>query len=111
MSASKSYAYGPMEFKKQDLIDLARAGEGRVMTREPNPNDLETSTVPYHLSGQAGNSLRSCSNFIIYYPGDSPKVKYNMANLKSLPVKWFVESICKFELLDPKELGLVNPAQ
>lgn len=97
-----------MELTKDQLINLALAGEGQILKRQPRPGDItDNDIVPFHVSEKPDHPLYKCSHFIIYSPGkDEPKVQYRFDNLKALPLLWFIESIEKFQLMDPVNYGM-----
>lgn len=103
------YRIGDVELRKDDLIRLVKAGEGTVLTREPNPEDLKDmmQAIPFHIANDSSHPLYKCTHYIIYMPGkDEPRIKYKMPHIKSLPLIWLIECIEKFTLINPAHLGL-----
>uniref|UniRef100_A0A6A7G1V7 BRCA1-associated RING domain protein 1-like n=3 Tax=Hirondellea gigas TaxID=1518452 RepID=A0A6A7G1V7_9CRUS len=88
---------------KRDLEGLIKAGGGKLLLREPNPESIPKGeqTVPFHVS--SSSPLARCSHYIIYQEGgDSiPKMKYDMAHIKTLPLTWLIDCIDHFQLLPP----------
>ena len=99
-----------MKLKKEDLVKLVAAGDGILLTREPRPEDIQGSLSPFHVAHNSKHSLHKCTHYVIYIPDDtksnSNRIIYNMPTLKTLPLMWFIESILRFKLLDPIDLGL-----
>lgn len=93
------------------MTRLVAAGDGILLTREPRPEDIQGSLTPFHVSNDPQHSLHKCTHYIIYVPANDyshpNRIIYNMNNLKSLPLMWFVESILRYKLLDPVHLGLI----
>ncbi|XP_050456122.1 BRCA1-associated RING domain protein 1-like [Cataglyphis hispanica] len=103
------YQIGDLELRKEDLIRLVKAGEGTVLTREPNPEDLKDmmQVIPFHIANNSSHPLYKCTHYIIYMPGKGePRIKYKMPHIKSLPLIWLIECIEKFTLVNPAHLGL-----
>ncbi|XP_072764569.1 BRCA1-associated RING domain protein 1 [Anoplolepis gracilipes] len=109
LQADVTYQIGNMELRKDVLIQLVKAGEGTVLTREPNPEDLKDmiQVIPYHIANDLSHPLYKCTHYIIYMPGKGePRIKYKMPHIKSLPLIWLIECIEKFTLINPAHLGL-----
>ncbi|XP_018009973.2 BRCA1-associated RING domain protein 1 [Hyalella azteca] len=88
---------------KRDLESLVRAGGAKLLVREPKPESIPEieKTVPYHAA--VGSPLARCSHYIIYLEGSDtePKLKYDMAHIKSLTLSWLIDCVDHFELLPP----------
>lgn len=109
LQANTTYDIGDLQLTKDDLIKLVKAGEGTILTREPNPEDLNymLQLIPFHVANDTSHPLHKCTHYIIYMPGKSePLIKYNMPHIKSLPLVWLIECIEKFTLINPVHLGL-----
>lgn len=109
--------YDGMSITKDQLIKLVYVGDGIVLKREPKPEDIQGSLSPFHVAGNDKHSLQKCTHYVIYVPRDSKDSPdssfirphmYNMSFLKTLPLMWFIESILRFKLLDPIDLGLTS---
>ncbi|KAJ9597813.1 hypothetical protein L9F63_011308 [Diploptera punctata] len=99
---SSDFTVDNYKLTKADMLSLIRSGDGIILSREPDPEGIPLSecTVPYHAS--SGSSLSKCSHYIIYRRGrDEPKLKYNMAHIKSLPLQWLLNSLESFTLVEP----------
>lgn len=72
-----------------------------MLNREPTPSNIPAQRpFPFHASRDS--PLSACAHFIIYQEDVRvPQPKYDMAELKSLPVAWLWESIINFKLIDP----------
>ncbi|XP_011687580.1 PREDICTED: BRCA1-associated RING domain protein 1-like [Wasmannia auropunctata] len=108
LQANTTYHIADVRVTKDDLIRLVKEGEGTVLTREPDPEDLDVTsqTMPFHANDPS-HPLRKCTHYIIYVPGKSePLIKYKMPHIKTLPLVWLIECIEKFTLVDPAILGL-----
>ncbi|XP_018310838.1 BRCA1-associated RING domain protein 1 isoform X2 [Mycetomoellerius zeteki] len=111
LQANTTYHIADVQFTKNDLISLVKVGEGTVLTREPNPEDLKnvSQVIPFHTANDPSHPLHKCTHYIIYVPGKKigePLIKYNMPHIKSLPLVWLIECIEKFTLVNPAHLGL-----
>lgn len=110
MKNHENVNYDDMTITKDQLIKLVEAGDGIVLTREPKPDDIQGSISPFHVANDINHSLHKCTHYIIYIPDNCnlnfKRVMYNMAKLKTLPLMWLIESILRFKLLDPVDLGL-----
>lgn len=88
---------------KRDLEGLVKAGSGKLLLREPHPENIPAAeqTVPYHAA--PNSALSRCSHYIVYLEGSDtePKLKYDMAHIKSLPLTWLIDCIDHFSLLPP----------
>jgi BRCA1-associated RING domain protein 1 len=109
LQTNATYQIGDMQLTKNDLTILVKEGEGTVLTREPNPEDLNDASqlIPFHVANDSSHPLHKCTHYIIYMPGkNEPLIKYNMPHIKSLPLIWLIECIEKFTLINPAHLGL-----
>ncbi|KMQ96512.1 brca1-associated ring domain protein 1-like protein [Lasius niger] len=109
LKADITYRIGDLELKKKDLIQLVTTGEGTVLSRQPNPEDLKDMmpVIPFHIANDSTHPLHKCTHYIIYMPGKGePRIKYKMPHIKSLPLIWLIECIEKFTLVNPAHLGL-----
>ncbi|XP_018358042.1 PREDICTED: BRCA1-associated RING domain protein 1-like [Trachymyrmex cornetzi] len=111
LQANTTYHIADVKFTKDILIKLVKEGEGTVLTREPDPEDLKdiSQVIPFHTANNSSHPLHKCTHYIIYVPGrktGDPLIKYNMPHIKSLPLVWLIECIEKFTLVDPTYLGL-----
>lgn len=111
MQAKSSYCVNNIELTKDALVALVREGDGTVLKREPDPEDInaEEQLIPFHVANEPNHPLYKCTHFVIYAPGrDEPRVKYNMLHIKTLPLMWLFECVEKFALVDPSQLGLLK---
>jgi len=109
LQANTTYHIADVRFTKDDLMRLVKEGEGTVLTREPDPEDLKdmSQVIPFHTANDSSHPLHKCTHYVIYVPGKGePLIKYNMLHIKSLPLVWLIECIEKFTLVDPAYLGL-----
>ncbi|XP_011169381.1 BRCA1-associated RING domain protein 1 isoform X2 [Solenopsis invicta] len=109
LQANTTYHIDDVRFTKDDLVRLVKDGEGTVLTREPNPEDLKdiSQVIPFHIANDQSHPLYKCTHYVIYVPGkNEPLIKYNMPHIKSLPLIWLIECIEKFTLVSPAHLGL-----
>ncbi|XP_012285282.1 BRCA1-associated RING domain protein 1 [Orussus abietinus] len=108
LNLKNTYTVSNIPFTKRSLAALVKEGDGAVLTREPNPEEIEANKlIPFHVSQNPQHPLHKCSHYIIYVPGkEEPRIKYNMPHIKSLPLVWLIECIEKFMLLDPALLGI-----
>lgn len=108
--ANGEYRIGDIHLTKNDLAKLVKEGEGTVLAREPDPEDLKddiSRAIPFHTADDSSHPLHRCTHYIIYVPGKGePRIKYKMPHIKSLPLMWLIECIEKFTLVDPAYLGL-----
>ena len=110
LHASDSYYVSGMQLTRNDLMRLVEAGNGKILKREPNPEDIKyrDQIIPFHIANKPSHPLYKCIHYIIYVPGkDEPRVKYNMSHIKTLPLLWLIECIEKFTLVDPSHIGLL----
>src|SRR5436190_13656552 len=51
LQTEATYRIGDLELRKEELIQLVKAGEGTILTREPNPKDLNdmSQIIPFHV--------------------------------------------------------------
>ncbi|XP_014205885.1 BRCA1-associated RING domain protein 1 [Copidosoma floridanum] len=114
MKSTDSIKYDGVSFTKENLSTLVAAGGGTIMTREPRPEDIQGLLTPFHTAHDPSHSLHKCTHYIIYIPdnddvhSNSNRLIYNMRCLKSLPLMWFIESILRYKLLDPVDMGLIT---
>lgn len=109
LQANLTYQIDDVRLTKDDLMRLVKEGEGTVLTREPDPEDLKdmSHVRPFHTASDSSHPLHKCTHYIIYMPGKiEPHVKYNMPHVKTLPLIWLIECIEKFSLVNPADLGL-----
>ncbi|EZA58385.1 BRCA1-associated RING domain protein 1 isoform X2 [Ooceraea biroi] len=109
LQANTTYQIGDLQLTKDNLIKLVKEGEGTVLMREPNPEDLNdmSQLIPFHIANDSSHPLHKCTHYVIYMPGKGePLIKYNMPHIKSLPLVWLIECIEKFTLINPVHLGL-----
>ena len=95
--------FGRNSPSRRELEVLVKAGGGKLLLREPNAETIPPSerTVPFHAT--LHSPLAHCSHYIIYQEGSEsePKLKYDMAHIKSLPLTWLIDCIDHFQLLPP----------
>lgn len=87
---------------KKEIEAILKAGDGKVLAREPNPESIpdKERTVPFYCD--PSSALANCSHFIIYQEGAvEPQLKYDMAHIKSLPLSWLFSCIDNFEIVLP----------
>ncbi|KAK2581730.1 hypothetical protein KPH14_002214 [Odynerus spinipes] len=109
LQANVVYRIGDVQLTKEQLTKLINAGDGTVLSREPNPEDIKEKEpfIPFHTARNPRHPLYRCTHYVIYAPGkDEPRVKYNMRHIRSLPLIWLIECIEKFTLVNPSFLGL-----
>lgn len=110
MKSYEPISYDDMSITKEQLTRLVSAGDGVILTREPKPDDIQGSLSPFHVAHDSQHSLHKCTHYIIYNPDNfnslAHRVTYNMPCLKSLPLMWFIESVLRFKLIDPVDLGI-----
>lgn len=109
LRVNDEYRIDDIRLTKTDLVKLVKEGEGTVLTRQPNPEDLKDASlvIPFHTADDSSHPLHKCTHYIIYMPGKyEPRIIYNMPHIKSLPLMWLIECIEKFTLVDPAYLGL-----
>nr|CAD7441084.1 unnamed protein product [Timema bartmani] len=97
-----SFVSAQLILSKTELAALVRAGGGKILSREPDPEFIpaEENLVPYHAP--PGGSLSLCSHYIIYSCGPHvPQMKYNMRHIKTLSFDWLLECIETFSLVEP----------
>ncbi|PNF16091.1 hypothetical protein B7P43_G03272 [Cryptotermes secundus] len=97
-----TYTFDNSRLTKTDVVTLIRSGNGLVLSREPDPESIPSGerTVPYHAAHNG--SLAKCSHYVIYRSGrNEPKLKYNMAHIKSLSVQWLFDCMESFSLREP----------
>jgi hypothetical protein len=100
--AGATYTFDNSRLTKADVVTLIRSGNGLVLSREPDPESIPSGecTVPYHAAHNS--SLAKCSHYIIYRTGkNEPKLKYNMAHIKSLSDQWLFDCMESFSLREP----------
>ncbi|KAJ8881123.1 hypothetical protein PR048_017596 [Dryococelus australis] len=97
------YAVGDLQLSKVELVTLIGSGDGVLLGREPDPEAIPPSQcmVPYHIV--PGSPLANCSHYLVYQPGGrgEPRLKYNMAHIKSLPITWLLACVQTFSLVQP----------
>ncbi|KAL0108451.1 hypothetical protein PUN28_015179 [Cardiocondyla obscurior] len=109
LQANKTYCIDNTRLTKDDLIRLVKEGEGTILTRKPDPEDIKDNSpeIPFHTANDVSHPLHKCTHYVIYMPGKGePLIKYNMSHIKSLPLIWLIECIERFTLIDPAYLGL-----
>ncbi|XP_047352239.1 BRCA1-associated RING domain protein 1-like [Vespa velutina] len=109
LQAKVVYRIGDVNLTKEELTKLINAGDGTVLNREPNPEDIKDKEqyIPFHTARNPHHPLYKCTHYIIYAPGkDEPRIKYNMCHIRSLPLIWLIECIEKFTLLNPSHLDV-----
>ena len=110
LHASDSYCVSGMQLTRDELMRLVEAGNGKILKREPYPEDIKyrEQIIPFHIANEPSHPLYKCIHYIIYVPGkDEPRIKYNMPHIKTLPLLWLIECIEKFTLVDPSHIGLL----
>nr|CAD7423741.1 unnamed protein product [Timema monikensis] len=97
-----SFVSAQLVISKTELAALVKAGGGKILSREPDPEFIpaEENLVPYHAP--RGGSLTLCSHYIIYPCGPHvPQMKYNMKHIKTLSFDWLLKCIETFSLVEP----------
>ncbi|XP_006824924.1 BRCA1-associated RING domain protein 1-like [Saccoglossus kowalevskii] len=85
---------------KEDLNQLVKSGDGKILLREPKMDDCNSSQeVPYHAT--PNSDLSECTHYIIHdHDVQKPPSKIRSKKLRSASVKWLMDSISQFTLLD-----------
>nr|CAD7406863.1 unnamed protein product [Timema poppensis] len=97
-----SFVSAQLILNKAELAALVKAGGGKILSREPDPEFIpaEENVVPYHAP--LGGSLSLCAHYIIYPCGPHvPQLKYNMRHIKTLSFDWLLKCIETFSLVEP----------
>nr|CAD7203229.1 unnamed protein product [Timema douglasi] len=97
-----SFVSAQLILNKAELAALVKAGGGKILSREPDPEFIpaEENVVPYHAP--LGGSLGLCAHYIIYPCGPHvPQLKYNMRHIKTLSFDWLLKCIETFSLVEP----------
>nr|CAD7264670.1 unnamed protein product [Timema shepardi] len=97
-----SFMSAQLILNKAELAALVKAGGGKILSREPDPEFIpaEENVVPYHAP--LGGSLGLCAHYIIYPCGPHvPQLKYNMRHIKTLSFDWLLKCIETFSLVEP----------
>nr|CAD7575311.1 unnamed protein product [Timema californicum] len=97
-----SFVSAQLILNKAELAALVKAGGGKILSREPDPEFIpaEENVVPYHAP--LGGSLGLCAHYIIYPCGPHvPQLKYNMMHIKTLSFDWLLKCIETFSLVEP----------
>ncbi|XP_011631254.1 BRCA1-associated RING domain protein 1-like [Pogonomyrmex barbatus] len=70
LQANTTYHIGDVRLTKDDLIRLVKEGEGTVLTRKPDPEDLKdmSQVIPFHTANNASHPLHKCTHYVIYVP-------------------------------------------
>ncbi|XP_012220734.1 BRCA1-associated RING domain protein 1-like isoform X2 [Linepithema humile] len=70
LQANVTYQIGDIRLTKDDLIRLVKEGEGTVLTRKPDPEDLKhmSQVIPFHVANDTSNLLYKCTHYVIYMP-------------------------------------------
>ncbi|CAK9815695.1 BRCA1-associated RING domain protein 1 [Anthophora plagiata] len=108
--SKNAYSVNNIQLTKDALTTLVQEGGGKILKREPRPEDTDSKEqlIPFHVANNPSHSLYKCTHYIIYIPGrDEPRLKYNMSRIKTLPLMWLIECVEKFTLIDPLQLGLL----
>ncbi|KOC70454.1 BRCA1-associated RING domain protein 1, partial [Habropoda laboriosa] len=111
LQSKNIYYINNVQLTRDALMTLVQEGEGKILKREPKPEDINNKEqfIPFHVANNPSHTLYKCTHYIIYVPGrEEPRIKYNMPHIKTLPLMWLIECIEKFTLVDPSELGLLK---
>ncbi|XP_038044952.1 BRCA1-associated RING domain protein 1-like [Patiria miniata] len=94
--------FSPPTPSKDEIIQLIKNGGGRILNRQPKPDDdivQASTTIPYHA--RAGSDLAACSYYIIHdHIGSRAPPRVRTGKLCTAPVSWLMDCISQFELLD-----------
>ena len=89
------------------MARILKSGGATILSREPVPGKIPASERlhPFHAAQgphAEDDPLFHCSHYIIYQENVKvPMPKYDMPELKCLPIAWLWESIHNFRLVDP----------
>lgn len=87
-----------MKVTKQDLVNLIKAGGGKILYRAPALRTVEgIKFYPYHI--ERTSDLGMCSNYIIYLESNPPQLLYKMKELRHKSSRWLVDCILNFSIL------------
>lgn len=85
-------------------MSLVKTGGGTVLKREPRLETVDQSelTIPYHA--RPGGQLASCSFYVVSTQTEGG-ARMQGSRLCYAPIKWLVDSIADFQLLDLPEIS------
>jgi hypothetical protein len=97
----KTSSYGKLS--KKDLGRAISAGDGMLLNREPNPDQVDPLDDPVRFHAQdPTHPLILTSHVILFSGGNEPPIKHNYEHVKSLSVDWLIQSVLNFKLMDPE---------
>ena len=95
---------------KNEVTNLVKLCDGKVVTREPDPEGIppEEVSLPHHA--EDGSVLSGTSHILLYQDGidQDPPLQYKMSHIKTLPLSWFVRCIKHGKLLEPTETDSIE---
>ena len=91
------------KLNRDQILSLIRLCDGKIVTREPDPEWIPEHevSIPHHAG--ADSSLAETSHVLLYQEGgkSEPLLKYNMKHIKTLPLSWMLNSLKYCNLREP----------
>lgn len=99
-----NFAAGAGAMAREEVAALVRLAEGKLVTREPDPEWIPEAemSIPHHA--EAGAAMAKTSHVLVYQDKEADRIlmKYNMKHIKTLPLSWLVKCLRQYTLLDPE---------
>ncbi len=88
--------YNSPQPNKENVANLIRLADGKVLSREPKLPPTDKCIYPFHAKPE---TLFSSHNLIIIHPTTSTSIITNN-NIIHKPVQWIMNSISSFTLMN-----------
>ncbi|XP_075228280.1 uncharacterized protein LOC142328429 [Lycorma delicatula] len=90
------------KFTKTIISELVKESSAVLLNREPDAESIPPDEMTVMFHADVTGSMGICSHIILYVTGyNEPQLKYNMKHIKTLPLKWFLECIQTFSIVNP----------
>ncbi|XP_055950344.1 BRCA1-associated RING domain protein 1-like isoform X2 [Argiope bruennichi] len=90
---------------REDLCNLIHLGGGKVLSREPRTDAIDTFMIPYH----AIESPMEDTSHVILYQEKPPREKHvRSGHICTTQVMWLIACISEFKIVESQQTNVVN---
>ncbi|GFT49903.1 BRCA1-associated RING domain protein 1 [Nephila pilipes] len=88
---------------REDLSNLIHLGGGKLLSREPKQDTIDSYMIPYHA---AGSPLEDTSHIILYQEKPPRGRHVCSGHICTTQVMWLVACISEFKILEPQQTNV-----
>ncbi|GFS66207.1 BRCA1-associated RING domain protein 1 [Trichonephila inaurata madagascariensis] len=88
---------------REDLSNLIHLGGGKLLSREPKQDTIDSYMIPYHA---AESPLEDTSHIILYQEKPPKERHIHSGHICTSQVMWLVTCISEFKILEPQQTNV-----